>query len=383
MMHRELLEITALAYGGDGIGRLSDGRVCFIPGVLPGEKVEVGIVAEKSRFCRGKAVKISDVSAHRQTPACPLYGRCPGCVYMHMDYAYEVEMKSRQLHDFLVRSKVASAEVIQKPFASPAEVFYRNKLVLHGDGQVCGYVAEDNRSIIPVGKCLLADESINEILHLSGKGKTLFRKSSMQKNAQVIDLSAPGVIQENLEGAGEFLVSGDGFFQTNMAVAAELVRQVKLAVKESGCRTLLELYCGVGVFSIALAESDPELQCIGVEVSSKAIALAKENARKHQLAGHCRFFAQDALKALKRWRDHAEFTVLVDPPRGGMEKQALQNLIAVNARHIIYISCAADTLVRDLQKLCASGYEVKRAGMLDMFPRTAHFEVLCVLQKRH
>ena len=146
---------------------------------------------------------------------------------------------------------------------------------------------------------------------------------------------------------------------------------------------LVELYCGVGVFSIALAESDPELQCIGVEVSSKAIALAKENARKHQLAGRCRFFAQDALKALKRWRDHAEFTVLVDPPRGGMEKQALQNLIAVNARHIIYISCAADTLVRDLQKLCASGYEVKRAGMLDMFPRTAHFEVLCVLQKRH
>ena len=115
MMHRELLEITALAYGGDGIGRLSDGRVCFRPGVLPGEKVEVGIVAEKSRFCRGKAVKISDVSAHRQTPACPLYGRCPGCVYMHMDYAYEVEMKSRQLHDFLVRSKVASAEVIQIP----------------------------------------------------------------------------------------------------------------------------------------------------------------------------------------------------------------------------------------------------------------------------
>jgi len=85
---------------------------------------------------------------------------------------------------------------------------------------------------------------------------------------------------------------------------------------------------------------------------------------------------------LKRFRNHPDWAVLVDPPRGGMEKPALQKLLEVDARQIIYISCAADTLVRDLQILVPAGYEVRSAQMLDMFPRTAHFEVLCVLQKR-
>jgi len=377
-MQSEVIEITSCAYGGDGVGRLSDGRICFVPGVTPGEIAGVKIIAEKKRFCRGEVVEIFRKSDHRQDAPCPLYGHCPGCAYMHMDYACEVEIKSCQLRDFLVRGKVASPEVIKSPFASPSELFYRNKLVLHH----AGYVASDNRSIIPVKKCFLADEKINDILGQAGGGETLFRKSSTQEAAQIISPETPGIIRENIDGAGNFSVAGNGFFQTNMAVASELVRQVKTAVKLSGCRHLLELYCGVGVFSIALAESFPELCCTGVEVNSQAIRFAKQNAAEHQVSDRCRFYAMDALKALKRFRNHPDWAVLVDPPRGGMEKPALQKLLEVDARQIIYISCAADTLVRDLQILVPAGYEVRSAQMLDMFPRTAHFEVLCVLQKR-
>ncbi|MBR7120789.1 MAG: class I SAM-dependent RNA methyltransferase [Lentisphaeria bacterium] len=381
-MWNEVLEISAIAYGGDGVGRLNDGRVCFVPGVVPGEKAEVRIVAEKSRFLRGKAEKIIQGSALRQTPPCPLAGSCPGCAYMHMDYACEVEWKNRQLQDFLVRSRLASPELFAEPFASPSELFYRNKLVLHGDGNCCGYIAEDNRSIIPVSKCFLAAPEINEILKNTSSARTLYRKSSMQKHAVIIDPDDPGILRENLSGAGEFAVAGDGFFQTNMPVAAELLREVRRAVKASGCRNLLELYCGVGVFSIALAEADENLHCTGIELNGKAISFARKNAAEHQVAGRCRFYAGDAGKALKRYQDHPEFTVLADPPRSGMEKAALQKLIRVNAQEIIYISCAADTLVRDLKTLCAAGYAVKYVRMLDMFPRTAHFEVLCVVQKQ-
>ena len=109
-MQSEVIEITSCAYGGDGIGRLSDGRICFVPGVIPGEIAGVKTVAEKKRFCRGEVVEIFRKSDHRQDAPCPLYGHCPGCAYMHMDYACEVGIKSRQLRDFLVRGKAASPE---------------------------------------------------------------------------------------------------------------------------------------------------------------------------------------------------------------------------------------------------------------------------------
>ena len=137
----------------------------------------------------------------------------------------------------------------------------------------------------------------------------------------------------------------------------------------------------MGVFSISLAEKISGLHCTGIELSKKAIDFAKKNAAKHQLSDRCRFFAGDAGKELKKFHPEGRFTLLLDPPRTGVEKSTLQKIIELGAEKIIYISCAADTLTRDLKELVSSGYRVKSSRVLDMFPRTAHFETFTVLER--
>ena len=372
-----VVKITALAYGGNGIGRLDDGRVCFVPGTLPGETVEICITAEKKRFVSAQMVRLIDKSEHRISPECPLYGKCPGCCYMHGDYETEFFWKEKQLKDFLVRSGVAAAEAVKNGFPAPQREFYRNKLTLHpGENGQAGYYAFDNRSIIPVDFCRLADRRINGLLPV--KGDSLLRCTA-SGGARIIKAGKNIQLRENIPGAGEFLVAGDGFFQVNIPVAAELIRKVGEIVEAGSSPELLELYCGVGVFSIALAEKIPGLRCTGVEVNANAVKFAKINAANHQVSDRCRFFAGDAGNGLRKFHNHREFSILLDPPRTGVEKETLKKIIASGASRIIYISCAADTLTRDLKLLTGSGYKVQSSQLFDMFPCTAHFETLTLL----
>ena len=380
-MKIESITFFALAYGGAGVGRLADGRVCFVPGVLPGESAEIRIAVEKKRFVSGEVVRITESSGHRISPVCPLYGKCPGCAYMHCDYETEISWKERQLKDFLVRSKLADEAVIKPAFASPEREFYRSKLVLHpgGDGYA-GYYAADNETVFPVEKCFLAGRAINALLPLKSRENILLRYTE-KDGAGKIEPCSGTVLTEKIPGAGEFEVAGEGFFQVNLPVAAELVRQVTSLVENSGVSEVLELYCGVGVFSIALAEKIPALRCTGIELNKKAISFAKSNALKHQVAARCRFLAQDAGSGLAKYRSRSDLLLLLDPPRGGVEKDTLAKIVNLGAKEIIYISCAADTLARDVKELISAGYRVKSSRVLDMFPNTAHFESLTVLEQ--
>ena len=376
-MKSEKIVITSLAYGGDGIGRCADGRVCFVPGVLPGEEVVVEITAGKKRFCRGKVVEIIKKSGARVIPECPLHEECPGCAYMHCSYDEELKWKHRQLSDFLLRNDLAESEAILPPVPSSEVLGYRNKITLHSSGGISGYYGRDNRTLFPVEKCLLAVEAINEKLKSASGNKAVFRFTE-KDGVKLIDPENPGRLTEKIPGFGEFDVAGEGFFQVNLPVASELV---KLAAEEITEGELLELYCGVGVFSVALAEKNPELHCTGIELSKKAIEFAKVNAKKHGVADRCRFYAGDAGRELKKFRKKGDFALLLDPPRSGVEKETLQKIIELGAGKIIYISCAADTLTRDLKGFISAGYRVKSSRVLDMFPRTAHFESFTVLER--
>ena len=384
MTKSETVSIFALAYGGDGVGRLADNRVCFVPGTLPGERVRIRIITEKKRFVKAEVEEIIGSSSERVVPPCPYYGKCPGCVYMHSSYAQEIAWKERQLEDFLLRNDLAVKEVIAAPFASPSELFYRNKLVLHnaGDGKY-GYIGKDNVSVIPIRECLLADREINRILPEAAGEKALFRTSS-HEGAQQILRESPGILHENVPGAGEFAVAGDGFFQTNIAVAAELVNEVKRAFAGFAGERVLELYCGVGVFSIALAGEYEKLRCTAVELNGQAIELARQNAVVNGVADRCSFFAGDAGKMLRRQRGKTgeDVALVLDPPRGGIAPETLKDILKINASLVVYISCAADTLARDLRQMVEASYKVERVRLLDMFPRTGHFEVCTVLRRK-
>ena len=175
-MKIEKITIDALAYGGAGVGRLADGRVCFAAGALPQEVVKIQITAEKKRFVIGKVLEVLAASPERIEPICPLAGKCPACAYMHCSYALETAWKDRQLRDFLLRNLPISADVIIPPFASPEFLHYRNKLVLHrDDAGNYGYIGSDNITVLPVKKCFLADRRINDLLWQANGKSALFR----------------------------------------------------------------------------------------------------------------------------------------------------------------------------------------------------------------
>lgn len=383
-MKSEVFRIDALAYGGDGVGRGADGAVCFIPGALPGERVEAEIVAVKKRFRRGRLLRVIETSPERIAPECPYFecGHCPGCAYVHCTYAHEIEWKQRQLHDFLIRRQLAMPETLLKPFASPRRFGLRNKLVMHSANGVRGYIGRDNETLFQVDRCLLAADEINDLLAVTppDEGREVFRFTA-NDGARKITPQFTGYLTESLPPYGEFEVAPGGFFQTNSHVGSELIRRVIGEVAAGGWKKMVELYCGVGIFSIAAAEALPQLQTSGVELDAGAIKAAKRNAERHQVASRCRFAAGDAGKLLRRESRLHDAVLLVDPPRAGLSRETVDAILRAEPAQLIYISCAADTLVRDLD-LLKSAYAVGSAGLLDMFPGTAHFEVMTVLHRR-
>ena len=388
-VNKHCLHVERLAYGGDAIGFLDSGKICFIPGLLPGEDAEITIIQEKKNFARGIPVRIVSASPKRITPECPHYPECPGCAYIHCDYATELEWKQQQFADFLRRSDLLKDGELLPPFGAPKRFGYRNKLKLHSTNGSFAMVGRDNHSLIKIERCALADERINRALKeyqtANANGTVTFRTTDADGVIAFPGVRAPEkseYLTENLPGIGNFKVSADGFFQTNPAVAAELVNRAIAEVENSGLKKLTELYCGVGIFSIAAASKIPDLHCCGIELNPEAIKAAKQNAVDHALADRCRFFAGDAGKLFKKSGTGPDSCLLVDPPRTGIARETLEKIIAADPGKIIYISCAADTLQRDLQILQKHCWQAEKAGILDMFPGTAHFEALVTLIKR-
>ena len=382
------LHVDSLAYGGDAAGRVDSGKVCFVPGLLPGEDALITIVQEKKSFARGRVKEIISPAPERINAACRYFPDCPGCSSIHCDYPTELRWKQRQFSDFMLRGGLCSEEAILPPYGAVQRSGYRNKLKLHCFNGGFAMVGRDNKTLIPVDKCLLAAPQINEALKTTAAGEdgsvVTFRTTERDGVVSFRGNRAPeksGWLTENLPGVGEIKVPLDGFFQTNLGVAAELVQRAVGEIKASGFDHLAELYCGVGVFSIAAASALPGLRCTGVELNSAAIKAARFNAAKHDLAERCRFYSGDAGKIIGKAEISKDSCLLVDPPRTGLARDVIDKIISADPGKIIYISCAADTLCRDLKIFREHYWNVEKAGILDMFPGTAHFEALVTLIK--
>lgn len=367
------MKITArsIAYGGDGVGLTDQGKVCFVRGLLPGETAEVRITEDKKRFSRGVIEELLSTVPERIAPACPHAGVCPGCVFQHCAYETELVWKQRQFEYFLRDFPGERLPI----FPSPARLGWRNKIKFHCEGGKYGYRGWDNTSFVPVERCLLAVPAIDEFLKrapLPADGTLLLR--SCADRTGIAGEKEETLLTEELPPWGSFKVPASGFFQTNLPVASELVSRVTAELEKRNVRTLLELFCGVGLFSVAAAKVLPELRSFGVELFRPAVAAAALNARSAGVEKRCTFRAGDAVK----FPDTGPEAVLLDPPRTGASPKLLAKLLACPPELILYVSCAPDTLRRDL-KILEPKYEVLSAGALDMFPCTAHFETFTVL----
>lgn len=386
--------IAKNVYGGDGLGRLGDGRVVFVSGAWAGEQVRAEIVGEKRTFVKARLVEVVEPSPNRQKPERSV----PGMVYAALKYAAERETKERQLREFFERARIPVTD-----FAAGEDggrpLNYRNKVVYHFDRDATGawaigYRAEPSHEVVDVTEDPLARPEINAklgeirraVMTLLTTGPMNVRKETARKGQVTIrwtrktgvkwwlgDAPTDLVLKETTLGH-DFEVPAGGFYQVNPEVGEKLVKAV--TDEAAGAERLLDLYCGVGVFGLCCAAS----KLVGIESGRQAIDFARKNALALKRPD-AKFFAEEVGRNLRRIPIGAETTVIVDPPRGGLERGVARWLAGSRAPKVLYVSCDPATLMRDLRELSAA-YEVKKVRWFDMFPRTARFETMVVLERR-
>lgn len=398
------LEIESLAYRGAGVAR-RDGVVYFVPGTCPGEKVRARVTRTHPRFVEAEVEEILEAAACRIEPCCRVPGpagrtlQVPGCVYDHLAYPAEVSAKQRQYEDFLARQAGIenAAARCGAPFPSPLPLHYRSRIVLHtgpaGGTRGLGYRDADLRSVMDLPACPLAVEAINAALRElrdSSRFPEILRRDTdvtfrwTPSNGAVLWVGRPPrqapVLQEATP-VGVLEVPPDGFSQVNPAVAARLVERVGGILRAERPPALIDLYCGVGVFALAAAQAGVG-RVLGVETGRAAVAAARRNASRLGLKADfaCRPAAEGLREAFETLRG-VRPAVLVDPPREGLDGAVLRGLLRYRPPLLLYVSCAPDTLARDLRLLVREGgYRLDSAELFDMFPRTAHFETLNLLR---
>lgn len=399
------LKIEKTVYGGDGLGRLGDGRVAFVPGAYAGETVKAEIVEQKKRFVKTRLVGVEEAIPERLAEKGPTV---PGMVYADVAYDAEIRFKQDQLENFLW--KVAQTVLPLEVVPAVAPLAYRNKVVYHTERQhgrwVLGYREEPDHRVVDVTQDPLACPAINAALPsirsavftLLTQGARAVRQSAKAADNVTIRHTARDGVKwwlgeppANLElceqTAGlKFAVPADGFYQVNPQMADRLVRAVRDAYVSGADAAphVLDLYCGVGVFGLCCAQaakaSVPDgIRLVGIESARGAVACAKRNAAA--LGVPANFFCERVGGSLTRIKAGARHTVIVDPPRGGLEPNVAPWLARLPAPRILYVSCDPATLARDLATL-ARTYDIARVKLFDLFPRTARFETLVVLERK-
>lgn len=386
------LTIGDVVYRGKGLARL-DGCVYFVPGTLPGEKVRASVVAKRKRYVDARVEEIIEPSPVRKQPVCPLAGTCPGCCYQHADYPEELRLKQHQLEDLLTRMGQVKDVEWRDPVGSPAPLAYRNKIVLHpvkgADRMLLGYFGDDNRTILDVPSCPLAADAINESLHTLRENESNLEALKRRTGLTLRYTPHDGVMywQEGVEpgtaplheqtAIGDLEVPRGSFFQVNTGVSDLILGAIKDRLAEVTPRFAIDLYSGVGVHALAAGQAGVG-NVLGIDTDSEAIGAAMRNAESLGL-GHVEFrqaaaagIVRRSLKAVPAGKT----AVIADPPRRGLDRVVQEVICDLKPAHLFYVSCAADTLARDLVPLQAAGYTIRDVMLFDMFPRTPYFETL-------
>jgi tRNA/tmRNA/rRNA uracil-C5-methylase (TrmA/RlmC/RlmD family) len=367
---RHRLTITDLAFGGDGVGRLGE-FVVFVPFVITGEEVEVELTEVKKSFARARLVSVLAPSPDRAAPACAHFGRCGGCQYQHLAYARQLEAKRKQVADLFERLGGFDPALVTPVVPCPQPYGYRNRIMIRSQWNKpeqrlnLGFVRSDCGLVEDVFNCAIAEPALNaEILRV--------RDNPPPKGGLKVVLRIP---PEGWE------VPPDSFFQNNFFLLPGLVAVVREALQAAGARFLVDAYCGVGFFALELADSVERY--VGLEYDRMAIRAARRNATtRGRLNGEFFDGMTDALlPGVLEKLPAAGTSVLLDPPRKGIGKAAVELLRQLRPAQIIHVSCHPATLARDLNALCAGGvFQLVKVTPLDMFPQTQHVE--CVADLR-
>lgn len=390
------LRIDSVAFGGDGVGR-SDQRVIFVPFTVDGDEATVRITDVKKRFIRGRLEQLLKPSPYRIEPRCRHYALCGGCHYQHIHYDHQLRLKGQQVIDAFVRIAKVALPPITSVIPSSESFQYRGKADYHIQisakaPPVIGFMDVFNVQIIDIDRCEIMDETINEAclafrrdleagrIDTPWNRQTIWSACSAGGKIEVItDFRTPRFVTRTVGGKC-LMVPYRGFFQANQFLVSRLADDVVETSTLSGRETLVDAYCGSGLFSLFLAPH--ARQVYGIEMDGEAIHCARVNLHQAGFT-NAAFLRGDAGKVLHKNFIEAKIHVdvlILDPPRKGCDRALLSGIIELKPTRIIYISCNPATQARDIRHLLDQGFTLKSLRTYDMFPQTAHIEVVALLE---
>lgn len=361
--HVELDVLRLSSGGGRGVAKLS-GLVVFVPLSAPGDLIRAKITKVNKSFLEAELVEVIKPGESRVAPPCPVFESCGGCSLQMISYKEQLKQKEGFL-DFALSRLFKDQDFVRDQIEpSPKEFRYRNRIQVHQEGLKLGFFKKKSNTLVDFKDCLITDERITS--HFAEITKT----PGKRRVELALNTKNEVVLREQKLDPGETL-----FAQVNTQMNEILINCVLDTVSAIGRRDYIyDLYSGAGNFSFPLAQKYPKAQITAVELSTASV---KKAEARNELS-NLRFKAQDVAKFLKHQTQRADL-VLLDPPRKGLSKEVVQNLLLSKPRHIFYVSCNLSSVSRDLEILSQT-YKLKKVKAFDMFPQTDHMETFFHLE---
>lgn len=424
---KQRLTIERLANDGRGIAFV-EGRTWFVEGALAGEQVEARVLIARSQVVEARVERVLAGSAQRRAEPCPHARVCGGCTLQHLSMNDQLELKQRALAEQLSRVAGVEPEQWAPPLTSP-EFGYRRRarLAVRWDNKArrldVGFRASASQNIVSIEECpvlvrplqlllpaLLAElktlekpQAIGHMELFSGTAEAVLvrhtaplsdtdhQRLAAFAEAQGVQLwlqgEGPAQPLQPVQALGYRLGSWDlqldwrpgDFVQVNEPVNEAMIAQALDWLAPVQNARVLDLFCGLGNFALPLARSGA--QVTGVEGVDAMVKRARTNA-EHNGLSNAHFYRADLSKPLAEadWACEGFHAVLLDPPRDGAW-EVVRQMATLGAKRVVYVSCNPATLARDAAELIRQGYRLKRAGMLDMFPQTAHVEAMALFER--
>jgi 23S rRNA (uracil1939-C5)-methyltransferase len=417
--------VETLVNGGAGLARY-EGRVVFIPHTAVGDVVRCRVTKVKKNFLEAEILDIINPAPQRRQPECPVAGDCGGCQWQHLPYPEQLVWKESLFRESLVRQCGVAADKILSILPAADQWSYRSRVQIKSSntatGFVTGFYRPKSHSVVPVEQCPVIAAELNSLLgrlqrllnhssyadsisqldlsvddrrdcsvvvHYSGQqvssladlllkeqlGANLFIRAGAEK--QLINIQAKGALRLTVDHPPLELAYGTGSFsQINLEQNRVLVDTVVSLAELTGAECVLDLYCGMGNFSLPLSRRARHV--VGVEESVTSIVTARENSRLNGI-DNVEFFNRSAEGALATFSPQSPIDLLLlDPPRSGA-LAIMDELLKFPVKRVIYVSCDPQTLARDLKILVTGGYDLISSQPLDMFPQTHHCESITLL----
>ncbi len=405
------IEIMKFDHEGRGIGYLN-GKTIFVDNTIPGDIVNINIRKNKKNYCIADVAQYIKYSSNRIKPNCPFFNKCGGCDLQNISYDKQLVFKEEKVKEILERfAKIDKVKV--KPILNKCEnqFYYRNKLTLQVNKKI-GLYGKNSYDLVPINNCLISSKKINEILpliqeniNLENIGQIVIRNSFYNNKVMIIfkgkNININNVmnlknfvdsiyVDENNnyklvygleyleEKIGDYIfkISPDSFFQVNTVMCKKLYDKIIEYGSFNGTQNVLDLYCGTGTIGIYISKYVKSV--VGYEINKYAIMNAQDNLKINDVY-NANFYCGSSELSFENITNNID-TIIVDPPRGGLNLETIQGIINVKPCKVIYVSCDPVTLARDL-KILSDYYDVIEVTPVDMFPNTKHVECVAALYR--